>query len=129
MSLNFFLLFIVFLTLGFTPEKISEELSFISDWFELAHPFLDDSDKIRAAIKNTPLTERRVRAMEAWIESYDMPSWEEVAQTVEDIFTDHVDIPYHLRKKYLPEVKPMKKEELRKFMIEEDTYYSFCYGN
>ncbi len=96
---------------GFTPEKISEELSFISDWFELA---LHHSDKIREVVQNTSsTTERRLRVIEAWIKSQDLPSWEEIAATV-DMLTEHADIPEMLRKKYLPEVTPMKKKELRK---------------
>lgn len=100
--------------IGFTPEKIAEEMSFIGDWFEIAHPFLDRSGRVREAVANaTTETEKRVSVFKTWIDTYDKPSWEEVAGLIEDVFPHHAEVGKELRKKYLPQVKLMPiKDEL-----------------
>ena len=91
--------------LGFTAEKIVDELRFVEDWFQLAHPFLDDSDQIRTAVADTPEAERRLKVIKTWLEDYyDVPSWDEVANIVEDCFPEYEAVAEQLRKKYLPEV-------------------------
>ena len=95
-------------------------MGFVDDWFEIAHPFLYDSDLIRKSIKDIPVDERRVKAIEAWIQLYDMPSWEEVAMVIEDLFPAHEVVAKRLRKTYLPDIQPVyyMKDELRKSSFE-----------
>lgn len=107
--------------IGFTAEKIAEELNFIEDWFQLAHPFLDDSDQVREAVKNISVEQRSKRVMEAWLQYYDVPSWDEVANVVDDCFPEYQHVAERIRKKYLPEVQFLRPGErkLRKYSLLE----------
>ncbi len=107
----FFIFLLLKIIVAFTAKKIVEELDFVQDWFELGHPFLDNSDRVRAAVANTPLENRRLRVIEAWFDYYDLPSWHEVANIVEECFPEEEDTAEVLRKIYLPYVEIMKPSQ------------------
>ena len=54
------------------------------------------------------MEDRRLKVIEAWLDYYDLPSWHEVANIIEECFPENQDTAEVLRKVYLPVVETMK---------------------
>lgn len=98
------------------------ELKFVEDWFQLAHPFLG-SDRARAAVVGIPVQDRPKYVIDAWLGYFDIPSWDEVANVIENCFPGHEDVAEQFREKYLPKVEFIGPNEQQNMC--KSTYNNF----